>query len=165
MARALWLGVLVLACGGAERDEPYACNVPEVASVGSDLRIECGRLRMNIRLAKALLVTHEVVPENRVDELFRDARLHIHNRMCLNDDAQETNVCRVGRTYAGSPDVDLAQTGIGLLHEMVHRWEDRSSPLTFAAKAVIDGHIGWPERHWDAGRAYEEQANTQIQAW
>jgi hypothetical protein len=148
---------LLAACG---RSEPYRCDGLG-ASVESEVPLDCPGLGNNMKIARALLLDGDVGTAEEIDRAFAKTRFHLHDSLCLAGGA-ESGSCRMGRTYAGSGDVELTRTSGGLVHEMIHRIEDERAPVVTALGVVLGGHVGWPDGYHQAQADYEARANFHL---
>lgn len=158
--RLALVALLLCACGGRP-DEPYTCDVAELESVSGEAPLNCEAIRQNALLTEELLISHGIVPPERMGEVLGTTRLHIRAVPCINGtaDAEKTNNCRGGRSYAGSHDVDIGSTTFALLHETLHRWDNIQNPIITPAKSVIESHMGWPLVFYTADLDYQDHFN------
>lgn len=169
--RSILLGLLVLSACGGRPDEPYSCDIAEVEGVYGQAPLDCRAIRDNILLSQEILVARGIVPAERLGDLFGTSVLHIRAVPCINgiEDAQRSNVCTGGRSYAGSHDVDLGSTTFALTHELIHRWDNLQEPIGMPVKSVVllSSHATWPLIYYNADFAYQDVFNHDalVEPW
>ena len=132
---------MLTACGGPF--EPKAeCRV-EGFTVYGEGDLDCALVASRMALAREVLVSRGLVPEEKFASVFGDVTIWAHDRDVFDSDA-------FGEYVPGSLEIQVNRKLQGLVHEMLHRWDEFNHRPVQTPTTPEGRHVGWDSNGYDA---------------